>query len=279
MQTELIETFLDLCETTSFTATAERLDVTQSTVSARVAALEKMLGHRLFRRGRAGTALTPEGLRFEPHARALRLTWVDAQRAVDQPSQVDQTLRLGFQPDLVGASFGRWIGAIRDSVPDAALYLEAVFSVPISQELLSGALDLGILFTPTSHPDLHYETLSDIRYDLIASEPGSLAALDRAGYIVPDYSPAFLRLHNEQVPELAAALTTAGQSNLALPMMRELGGASYQPAETARELLEEGFFRVEDAPTLRQPVYGAVHIRNRHRTSHRKVMRAIAAVL
>jgi len=279
MQTELIETFLDLCESASFTATADRLDVTQSTVSARVAALESKLGHRLFRRGRAGTALTPEGARFEPHARALWIAWVEAQRAVDLPARAELTLRLGFQPDLVGASFGRWISAIRAAIPDAALYLEAVFSVPISQELLSGALDLGILFTPTPHPDLHYETLRDVRYDLISSVPARIETLDIDSYIIPDYSPAFLRLHAERLPRLSSGLVTAGQSTLALPMMQEMGGASYQPEATAKALINQGFYSVEGAPTLGQPVYGAVHVRNRHRKAHRQIMRAMAAAL
>ena len=56
MQIELLETFLDLCETRSFNRTAERLGVTQSTVSARVMSLEGALGARLFDRSRAGTA-------------------------------------------------------------------------------------------------------------------------------------------------------------------------------------------------------------------------------
>ena len=60
MQPEQIETFLDLCQTRSFNRTAERLGVTQSTVSGRVAALEEVLEVRLFDRSRAGTALTPE---------------------------------------------------------------------------------------------------------------------------------------------------------------------------------------------------------------------------
>ena len=49
MQIELIETFLDLLETRSFNRTAERLGVTQSTVSGRVRALERMLGRRCSR--------------------------------------------------------------------------------------------------------------------------------------------------------------------------------------------------------------------------------------
>ena len=49
MQIELIETFLDLCETRNFNRTAERLGVTQSTVSGRMRALEAKVGSRLLR--------------------------------------------------------------------------------------------------------------------------------------------------------------------------------------------------------------------------------------
>ena len=80
MQPEQIETFLDLCQTRSFNRTAERLGVTQSTVSGRVAALEEALEVRLFDRSRAGTALTPEGRRF-----ALGSGLTDAQRADPPP--------------------------------------------------------------------------------------------------------------------------------------------------------------------------------------------------
>jgi hypothetical protein len=44
MQIDLLDTFLDLAETRSYHRTAERLRVTQSTVSARVTALEQAVG-------------------------------------------------------------------------------------------------------------------------------------------------------------------------------------------------------------------------------------------
>ncbi len=50
MQLDQIDTFLDLCETKSFHQTAERLGVTQSTVSSRIKSLETSLGARLFKR-------------------------------------------------------------------------------------------------------------------------------------------------------------------------------------------------------------------------------------
>ena len=61
MQIDLLDTFLDLAETRSFHRTAEKLGITQSTVSARISALEEAVGSRLFDRSRAGTDLTPEG--------------------------------------------------------------------------------------------------------------------------------------------------------------------------------------------------------------------------
>jgi DNA-binding transcriptional LysR family regulator len=48
MHLDGIETFLDLIESRSFHLTAERLGITQSTVSSRVKTLEATLGSRLF---------------------------------------------------------------------------------------------------------------------------------------------------------------------------------------------------------------------------------------
>ena len=99
MNPELIDTFLDLCETRSFNRTAERLGVTQSTVSGRVRALEKLLGRRLFQRSRSGTELTTEGLMFAPHARSLRVAWAEALHAARHAGDSAMTLRIGLQHD------------------------------------------------------------------------------------------------------------------------------------------------------------------------------------
>src|SRR5687767_10032661 len=72
---EQIQTFLDLVETRSFGLTGERLGITQSTVSARISALERSLGSTLFYRGRGGTSPTPAGRRFEEHARSMTASW------------------------------------------------------------------------------------------------------------------------------------------------------------------------------------------------------------
>jgi hypothetical protein len=100
MQIELLDTFLDLVKTRSFHRSAEHLGVTQSTVSARLQALESAVGSRLFTRSRAGTELTTEGLKFESHARGLRHAWTEAQRSVTGAGTMAVNLRIGIQHDL-----------------------------------------------------------------------------------------------------------------------------------------------------------------------------------
>ena len=64
MNIDLARTFLEIAETGNFNKAAERLDVTQSTVSMRIKALEDEIGRPLFTRSKTGTELTPAGHQF-----------------------------------------------------------------------------------------------------------------------------------------------------------------------------------------------------------------------
>jgi DNA-binding transcriptional LysR family regulator len=59
MDTELARTFLAVVSAGNFVAAAERLHVSQSTVSTRIHTLEEQLRCTLFVRNKAGATLTP----------------------------------------------------------------------------------------------------------------------------------------------------------------------------------------------------------------------------
>src|SRR3546814_4203826 len=75
MDTELARTLLSIVAAGSFVGAAERLYVTQSTVSARIHALEEHLCCTLFVRHTVGTTLTPARRQFEKHARSEEHTY------------------------------------------------------------------------------------------------------------------------------------------------------------------------------------------------------------
>ncbi|PKP75742.1 MAG: LysR family transcriptional regulator [Alphaproteobacteria bacterium HGW-Alphaproteobacteria-6] len=276
MQIELIETFLDLCETRSFNRSADRLGVTQSTVSGRIRALESLLGRRLFTRSRAGTDLTTEGLRFEPHARSLRHGWTEALHATRDGGLAAATMRIGIQNDLVGGHFSGLIADFRAAMPDTAFFFEADYSVQMCSDLVTGAADFAILFSPRIHPDLHFETLGEVTYRMVSTAADRLAAVDPATYILANYAPAFAQSHAALHPGLTAASLSIGQNAAMVALLRALGGAAYVLGQSADDLLRDRLCRpVADAPPIPQTIFAGVNMRHRHRSPQRRLMQIL----
>jgi len=274
MQIDLIETFLDLVETRSFNRTAERLGVTQSTVSARVVALETAVGARLFVRSRAGTELSTEGQRFESHARLLRADWNEAKRAVVTSGDSALTLRIGIQNDLAAAYIGDLVAEIRRVLPQAALYLEPDYSAQMCADLASGAQDFAVMFSPKPHPDLHFASIGELPYRLISSDATTRAAINPATYIRAHFSPAFDQVHREALPELASAALSIGQSATITSLLTAMGGTGFVMATAAEDLVAEGRFGfVEDVPPLSQPLFAAMPLRHRTNRIHRRLLK------
>jgi DNA-binding transcriptional LysR family regulator len=278
MQIELIETFLDLCETRSFNKTADRLGVTQSTVSGRVKALETTIGRRLFIRSRAGTELTTEGLRFEPHARSLRHGWTAALHETRDSGIGAVTLRIGIQHDLVGVHFSELIEKFRASLPQTAFFFETDYSTQMCSDLVSGIQDIGILFSPRPHPDLHFETLGEIIYDMVSTEADRLAGVLPETYILANYSPAFAHSHAALHPGLTSVSLSIGQNAAMVGLLTAVRGTAYVLRQSARELERAGqTVIVADAPPITQTVFAGVNMRRRHRMSIRRLMQTLHA--
>ncbi len=277
MQTDLIDTFLDLAETRSFRRTAERLGLTQSTVSARLMALEQALGVRLFERSRAGTDLTTEGKRFEPHARVLRHEWNEARRRIAVPTGAAHLVRLGIQNDLAAIHLGAWVAEFRRQFPDTALYIEPDYSNQMCADLLTGILDFAVMFSPKPHPDLHFETTGEVAYRMVSTTTDRLAGVAPDRFVFAHFSPAFEEMHRQITPQLAAAPVSVGQSGSVASLLLAMGGSGYVLDKTAEDLIAAGRLQaVSDAPVLRQPVYAAMHIRHRITPLHRRLTRIVA---
>jgi LysR family transcriptional regulator, flagellar master operon regulator len=276
MQFDLIETFLDLCDTRSFNRTADRMGVTQSTVSGRIKALEAALGRALFARSRAGTELTVEGLKFEPHARGLRQAWAEALHAARTAGTSAVTLRIGMQHDLTGGMIGGWVRDFRAALPDTAFYIEADYSAAMSADLLAGAQDFAMMYTPRMHPDLYFETLGEIAYRMVSTETDRLAGVRADSYILTNFSPAFAEGHARLHPDLAGAWVSSGESTTVAGLLTSLGGAAYLIEEMAQEMVAAGLCRlVTDAPVIPQTVFAGLHLRHRHRPMNRRLLQLL----
>jgi len=278
MQMELIDTFLDLCETKSFNQTAERLGVTQSTISGRVKSLETAVGVRLFQRSRSGTSLTTQGLRFEPHARSLRHDWVTALNATRDKALAGVTVRIGLQHDLIGIDIKQLIGRLRDILSDTAFLFEADYSGQMCADLISGQQDIAILYSPHIQPDLYFETLGDVRYVMVSTDAQCLKEIDRQTYILANYSATFAHAHAALLPAFTHVSLSIGQNAAMVDLLTSLSGSAYVLEHSARALVKAGVcHHVQDAPVITQPVFVGLNVRNRHRAAYHKMIKTLHA--
>src|SRR5690606_2866691 len=100
MDLEQVRTFLEVVEAGSFVRAAQELNVTQSTVSARIKELELLLGQSLFVRRKSGVMLTPAGKRFQPHAATFLHVLQQARQDVALPAETAAVLNIGGQFSL-----------------------------------------------------------------------------------------------------------------------------------------------------------------------------------
>jgi DNA-binding transcriptional LysR family regulator len=254
MDTEFARTFLAVVAAGNFVGAAERLHITQSTVSARIQALERQLGAVLLRRGRGGAELTPAGQRFMRHAKSLVRTLEQARHDVGLPAGYSGSLTLRGRIALWEGFLPQWSGWMRAQMPDVSLRLEIGFEEDIMQGLVQGTIDIGLMYTPENRPGLGIEYLFDETLLLVSTEPDRPWQDER--YVHIDWGPEFEAQFTTRYPDVGPPALVANVGWLGIQQMLQCGGAGYFPQRITRGLIADGLlWRVEESPPFSLPVY------------------------
>jgi LysR family transcriptional regulator, flagellar master operon regulator len=255
LETELARTFLTVVAAGNFVSAAERLHVTQSTVSARILTLEEQLGCSLFVRNKAGTRLTAAGRQFQKHAAILVRTVERARH--------DVGIAVGYRGTLtVGGRFGLWEGLLlewlplmREMAPDISVRAEIGFEEDLMQGLVEGRINIGVMYTPQSRPGLTVERLLEEELVLVSTRANGEAQPDES-YVYVDWGAEFYAQHSVHFPDYAGAGVVANIGWLGLQHILQSGGSGYFPLRLVVPHLESGrLHRRPLAPEFRLPAY------------------------
>ena len=254
MDIEQARTFLTIAAHGSFLEAAQRLHLTQSTVSARIARLEADLDARLFVRNRSGASLTQAGRRFLEHAKRLVLTAEQARHDIGLPSRYRATIRIGGRIALWEGLLPQWVGQMRQVAPDVAIRSEIGFEEDLMRHLIEGALDIGLMYTPSHSPGLIVEHLFDETLILVSSraddeQPGE-------DYIYVEWGPGFYAQHAQNYPDLERPPQIVNIGWLGVQLVLSNGGSCFLPARMAAPFIASGkLFRVKNSPEFSHPAY------------------------
>ncbi len=171
-----VEYFLAVAEALQFTKAAERLFVTQPTLSHQIAQLEKTIGTPLFDRIGKSIRLTEAGKLFQTYAaRAIKELEAGQTALAELEGLVRGTLTIGviqsFSRTLLPPILGTFIGRY----PNVRLRVREMTAAAIEHDLAQGKLDIGIAFAPAVLAETEVEPILDERLLLVVGVDHPLA--------------------------------------------------------------------------------------------------------
>ncbi|SOD91160.1 LysR family transcriptional regulator [Caenispirillum bisanense] len=255
MDIDLARTFLTILDTGNFGRAAERLNVTQSTVSTRIKTLEELLGRPMFIRSKAGVQVTQAGQQFKRSAETMVRAWYQAKQEVGLPDNFQTMITIGGQFTLWDRLLLKWIPWMRTSMPDVAIHAEVGLSDGLMRQLAEGLLDIGVMYTPSHRIGLVTEELMEEQLVLVSTDTVTAAPFT-PDYVFVNWGPEFAISHSNAFPTLDTPPLYVSHGPLGLQYILENGGAGYFPMRLVRRHLAEGRLHIkEDAPRFRRPVY------------------------
>ena len=143
MDLYLLRYFLAVVETGSFTRAADRVFVTQPTLSAGIKKLEGQLGQALFERTNRRVFLTDAGTRFLPRAKAILHECNMAMQSLEKSASAP-VLKLGILTTLSNRAVGALLAAFRLAEPNVTIEVYDGTEQELSNRLEDRSLDYAL---------------------------------------------------------------------------------------------------------------------------------------
>lgn len=169
MDFKQLETFVVVAKTGSFTKAAEKLFLSQPSVSGHISKLEEELGVLLFRRNNKKIELTSAGTIFYSSAREMlnqkEKTLLELN---DYNGKIEGILEIGASNTTAQYIIPRYLAQFHKKYPNVVYNVIQMNSNQIENGLLSGELDFGLVGSSANDKNLIYERISEDRLVAIA---------------------------------------------------------------------------------------------------------------
>lgn len=250
MDITLAKTFLEIIQSGSFIAAAERLHVTQTTITTRIKTLEELLGCQLFVRNRSGARLTDNGVRFTAYAQQMVQTWHAAKRDLPLPEGTVNLITIGGEVSLWNPLLLQWFNCVRADLPSIAIRVEVAEADTLHRKLEGGVMDAALVHRPDYWSGMQVEELLEEKLIMVQStskpEP----------YIYIDWGDYFKQQHDSALVEFAKPGLSINLGPLALNHILEYGGSGYFRSRVVQSYIESGALAVVEAsPEFSYPIY------------------------
>jgi DNA-binding transcriptional LysR family regulator len=256
MNIESMRAFLEIASTGSFQNAAERLNITQSAVSARIKGLEERLNRTLFTRRRSGIELTAAGIRLLRHAQNCVQSWERAQQEIALPPGIENLFSLGLQINLWDRLAIAWCDWMEQQAPQISTRIVCDYSEKLVSQVRDGALDVALVYSARQGGGLMIDAFDEQELILVSTEPRSLNVNWTPGFIFVDWTDDFSSQYSAAFASSPQPRFSVSSSIIALDHILKHGGSAYLAQDDVSEQLASGaLHRVDEAPVFMRKSY------------------------
>ena len=227
MDLRQLETFVRVAELGSFTRASIVLQAAQPALSKQIRKLEVELGQTLFSRHGRGILLTEEGALLLEHARGIIEQVSRARHALNAIKESPLGKVVIATPAVTGKAMTTGIiTTFRQRFPKASLEIIEGKSRFITEWLLTGRIDIAILYDPPASPQLEITPLMSHDLSLFSLADKTLAPKGKPVQFrdLGKY-PLILPGHPHSIRTLVE--TEAAKAGVKLNVVLEVDGASF----------------------------------------------------
>lgn len=180
IETRLLYYFLAIARERNITKAAERLFISQSTLSKQMMDLERQLGKQLFIRGKRTITLTEEGVFFRDRAKEIIGLLETTESALQSDTQtLSGDLTIGCGETAVMDVIAGLLKDFHDQYPNVKIHTYSGDADAVMKRLDKGIVDMGLLLGPVRQEPYDYVAIRQKdTYGLLMPGDCDLAELD-----------------------------------------------------------------------------------------------------
>lgn len=251
LQIQWLKTFVATAQYENFRRAAEKLFVTQPTVTMHIKHLEELLGTELFERRGRNVHITHAGRRFLPYAEQMLSNFETGMHEIESWRQgFTRKITIAVSPLVAASTLPLIVRKYLKSYPDIEIAIKVMESVEIGEAVARGAADIGLSRMRSSEAGLTVRKLNDDPVVLVApgdatDEKGTSVPLERLlrRYLIlthnhPEYWDGLLNEIRIDYPRIRTM--TVSQVYITKRFIEEGLGISFLPSSTVVEEIEQG---------------------------------------
>lgn len=255
MNLSALRTFLAIVETGSLVRASEMLNVTQSTVTARLKSLEVEIGQTLILRHKSGASLTAAGVKLHRYADTISNLWQQARQETGLPDGVSGVCNLACEDDLWPNLGERFAQTLIDVFPNVGLSVWLGSQADVAKWMTEGKSDVAFTYRSATAPQQGQFALGHDDLILVSTDADSPTRFD-PGYVYVDAGDAFGREHAIAYADADTARISFGNARVALDHILRVGGSAYLPQRLAQDHLARGALHILAAgPSFNRPFF------------------------